>query len=466
MKQSKFFELLYSLSEQDRNFFLEFAKLKINGLLEKDVKALAIIHKAILKENPGEKGKNVDEIKIAESIYPNTVHEKTKSNWNHLKNRLLIVLNQYITLIQLKKKSNVKNQLLIEYYQENQLDKNLKSFGKKVSIIHQKKTQDHDLEYYNFKLQEVFLSRKQGKRENAVELQAMSKALDNFYLENKLRVIIEEYNRHRIISSPKPDERLLNFVQSGSTFSNSRIALLHHIYQMMKDPEDTTHYFEIKKLFYQNESNYTKKYKLTIVEYLMNQCIHYCHMDRLAFAGEYIQHIQFLIQQKLFVSERGLIMAWYINSVYMALVSKKLTWAAQFVTKYSTHIDHTETPSIKALNLARVLFHQGKYSEAWQKLQQFNSFDMYFKIIFDKLYIKLAYEECLETHLKSRLAAFEKYIKRKKVKLPPSRQEKNLNFVKAVKNLMSGDSPSAKIQREDLLILDFLWLKEKQNGIQ
>lgn len=466
MARSKLFELLFCLTEKEWNELLAFSGFVIHRLTDKDRAILKALHQLYPKAAKGPKTEEELEKELLATFYPVKAEKEVKKQWNYTKNRLVKMVNQYIVYKHLQKESFVRNQILLEFYHRQQLPKNLSSMLKKATSFFERSKKDYDTEYQNFKLQEILLAQSMGERLHREELQKMNEALDNFYLENKLRMLIEQHNRHRIISEPAPDDFFEEWLQSGKpSLEKVGNRLSYRLYLMMTTAGEVAHYWEAKNLFMNNAANFSADYKVSCCGYLMNQCIFYLHQGQLKFANEYISYVKFLLEEALFLSE-GLPLTKYSNTVYMALVAKELEWIKDFVDQYSSLVDHPEMVAIKHLNRANILFYQGqKNNEALLLLRNFDVSETYFKINFDKLSIKLFYEEKLEDTLKSKLGAFQKYLQRSS-DLPQNRKEKNFNFIKAVRNLLQHKVETLNLDRNDFVILDYLWLLEKKEEKQ
>lgn len=462
MKKTKLFELLFSLSQEDLQDLREFAGLSTNKLPKRDIKVLSVLIESMQLLNSDVRSELKLEGKILQKFFDTLDEGENKKQWNYTKNRLTNILNRYIAILQLEQQPAIRDRLLLQFYQQKQLDKNFNGYLRNTHKNQETGSIDFDQEYHNFKFQEILLSQKEGQRKEMKELQLMNQALEDFYLENKLRLQAEQYNRQRIINAAQPESMLLEeLTPEALSEKNISIQLFYHIYAMMKEPEKQKYYFTVKRLFYQIEQRVVTEYKRTICEYLMNQCLYYCHTGQAEFAKEYIQYVRYLIKSKLFSPRNGLSIAKYSNTVYMALVSDELDWAEKFVKEYAKLVKHPKIDAIKQLNLANILFHKGLYQTSLGFIRDYNYSGLYFKITYDKLAIKLYFEENMEGPLKSKLEAFEKFIKRKN-KLPSDRKAKNLNFVKAVRTLLNSKSELNLKAEEQYMLLDYLWLKKKR----
>ncbi len=467
MKSSKLFELLFSLSRKELHDCAKFARLSMNNLLNIDLEILDFLVESINPEEP----MNESESKLVTSIsdrFFNGFHANgTKNSWNHTKSRLTSSINRYIAMIQMENHPTIRDRFLLTYYHNKQLDKNLNGIFKKAKKNLERRPHDYDQAYHQYKLEELLQFQQQGEWKKVGEgTRMMEQALDHFYYENKLRLLVEKYSLHRIIGSPQPDETLIRQIDSGEVSGKSiRIQLFYHLIQMMKAPMEIGHYFDAANLFYEHEKTLADVYKLSVIEYLMNQCIQYCHTDRLEFAQEYTKHLKFLLKTKLYSPQKGLSIQKYSNGIYMALITGDLPWAEQIVREHSSLVKHESTTALKQLNEANILFHKGQREAALERLLHQPKLELYFKIAYDKLCIKLYFELRMNRILNSKLAAFQQYLNRSE-KLPAGRKTKNLNFIEAIRLLKKRKLNSKNIIRNDYLILDYQWLEKQKGGMQ
>ncbi|MCB0632105.1 MAG: hypothetical protein R2824_02180 [Saprospiraceae bacterium] len=461
MNYSKFFELLFSFSNAELRDFAAFASLGLNKLSRQDLEVLNAIVENISSSTEADRNEEVVQGKVFQAFFAGSEPQKAKADWNHTKSRLTQPIRRYIALLELEKEGLAKEELLLGYFEQHELEKNFKSHLKQVQKTRANSKHDFDKEYKNYKLQELILNYQGGQRKQQDELEQMNRALDNFYLENKLRIMVEQHNRHRIINAPKPADDDMRWGRSADLSQYGiGVRLFHAIYLMMCYPHEHEHYHQAKELFGQHGKYFSDEYRRTVSGYLMNQCIYYCHQGERVFAGEFIRHLQYVIKHRLFISGESLSISKYTNAIYMALVSEELDWLEKFVAKYATKVNHPHIESINNLNKANILFHRGRYDKALELLPTFDYSEMYFKITYDKLCIKLYFEKEMDQNLQSKLIAFEQYIKRKE-ELTEDRKEKNLNFIRTVKDLTRTDRRPILLPKESYLPLDYNWLEKK-----
>ncbi|MEM1321924.1 MAG: hypothetical protein AAGG75_16810 [Bacteroidota bacterium] len=460
MRNSKIVELLLSLGKKERSELLDFVKME-RKVSKQDLQLLDFVLQYINELVRAPFDKLAMEKAVLADFFAGQPETSARTKWNHAKNRLLIAVNNYIIHLQLSNHLMIKNHMLWEYCQQHQLHKNLGSLAKKIEKDYARSKKDFHQEYFNFKLKEGLLSQVQGQRKQMDELEEMEGALDDFFVENKLRILTEQFNRHRIINAPAPDDSFIKMIltyEIGLKKIGSQ--LFFEIYLMMTAPTQEQHYQNAKALFDAHEHTFSDDYRKTICMYLMNQCVFYCHAGQYTYAGEYLHHIDYLINNRLFLVNDRLSTAKYVNTVYMAVVSDRLEWLEHFVKRYAHLINHQDMESIRQLNLATIAFHKGDHTQALQLLKYVKLNDLYFKIATYKLEIKLYFEEGLFEILDSRLAAFRKYIERSD-KIPSDRKHKNTAFLKAVKLLINDALDPLSLQENDFLILDYFWLKKK-----
>jgi hypothetical protein len=461
MSNTKLFELSSSLSDTDWSDLITFAGLGINRLPPQDLEAMNIIKAEISTETDDQKKEEAMDEKIFRQLLSDVPESKKKAQLNHIKSRLSKAIQRYIALQELDKEDWVKELLLLKYFESRGLTKNYNSLLNSMQRALEKGKHDFDIEYQKYKLQEFILSHQYEERKKNEDLARMETALDNYYLENKIRMMVEQYNRHRIRNEGPPEEGFpewVNLADLGKQGIGPR--LLQAIYSMLSMPEEKKYYHEVKTLFQKHAQEFSDEYKQTVCEYMLNQCIYYVHRGERKFAAEYTEHIRYIIDHKLFTSSNGLAISKYMNTISMALISDDLDWLEKFVNTYSARVDHPHIDSIENLYQASILFHRGEYRKALGLLPTFDYFQFYFKIIYDKLCIKLYYE-LKDELLEPKLNAFEIYLKRKD-ELPDERREQNLNFVKAVRNLGSGNGQTVLLAPDQYVLLDYIWLEEKE----
>ena len=463
MKYSKLFEILLSFNQKELKQFIGFAS-KVSTIVQNDIVILKYIIKKINEVKTEVLTETIINHKIKATFFENTKTTKTpERQWILAKSRLLKAGESFIIHLKINQDIRQKNQFLLEYFQEKKLTNNFDS-QLKINQKHLKKElNDLDSQYYNYKLLETILYHKFGQRKLMKELVFMDEVLDNFYVENKLRILAEQHNRSFIINSLQPNSYILSWIDEKKLNLNTITSkIYYHLYLMITTPLDTSHFQKLKVLIHNNtQAIRTNIFSLTI-SYLLNQCVLYCRQDKIEFAKEYTELVDFFLKNNLYSKEKGLSIGKYLNAVTMGILSNQLDWSEVFLEKHSDKIKHPEIDNLKKLNQANILFNREQFDEAWHELSQCHLSEMYFKIIEYKLYIKLFFEKKEFKALNSKILAFQKYIERQS-ELSKERKDKNINFSKRVKAI-TKKKELKQLEKKNYLFGDYLWLRKVEGS--
>ncbi|MEL7117963.1 MAG: hypothetical protein AAFO07_00930 [Bacteroidota bacterium] len=464
MENNKFFRLLDSISETDKalkdlQIFSQLSKIRLTTL---DREILDFLISYYLN-NKIEKKEKLLEPTILTKFFDNSDALIAKSKWSKAKNRLINMLQQFVVTMELEKHTNIKNRLLLNYFQDNQLDTHFNGYFSKAQKTLDQGELSFDKEYHQLKLEELNVKQEKNERLQNKNIETFSLTLDRFYFENKFRILAEQINRHRIIHTPMPDETIIR-VFDKNIISESSIGLkaFYNIFSMMKDPKNEDYYQKIKALYYDNISQSDPSFNKTICDYLMNQCIHYVYQNKIEFAEDYLDLLKSGIDHGFIRPKKGLSSSQYHNIIYCGLICRDLNWIEDFVLKNTNFVKIAEKEALKQLNLTYISFYKGNKEEAKERLLKISVKDVYFKIILNKLDIKLQFETPSTIALPYKLEAFQKYLNRKNT-ISEKRKIKNYNFIKAVRDLGKKNGNSIELNSADFLPLDYLWLRNHIN---
>ncbi|MEL6865616.1 MAG: hypothetical protein AAFP19_14410, partial [Bacteroidota bacterium] len=173
-----------------------FIQLGSMGLVARDSQVLDVI----LEEFNTSRNFSEDRLekRVNQAFFSHLAKDSARREWNHTKSRLTAVINNFIAYKELIEAPYIKNELLLNYYRKNKLTDNLKRQIKQSQKELNAGKKDWSTSYYRYQLQDKKLSLDWVKRkEDLTDLDKMNEALEAFFIENKLNLMLEYYNRHR-----------------------------------------------------------------------------------------------------------------------------------------------------------------------------------------------------------------------------------------------------------------------------
>lgn len=388
-------------------------------------------------------------------------------NFKYQKSRLVTFIEHYL-LIEAQRTEPIDGMFyLLKYYGEHNIQKNFNTKLKNLKKEIKKSPLNNELSLHEFKLNEILLGKVKMYRKQTPELKAMYEKLEDFFLENLLRLRAEFHNQKQIINSNYQIEKLdvsLNNIQT-------RLAMIYKYVFLLNDSESTEEeekeiaFKQLKSRLTHPRFTLSKYLAKTICAYLMNYCARKINEGNGVFAKEYIELIQFLIKDGLLLENNVLEPTRYKNIIIISLLpgQEDFEFAESFIRKYSEYLPIKQAKNIRDLNLANMLFCMGRHDDTFKKIRNmdYREFDLHHKILYQKLHLKLLYKSGFEDTLDAYLKNFKSFIQNKK-ELKNTQKLKTLYaFAAGLKNLIGGQDIARVSELEDLAVPDRLWFKQE-----
>ncbi|MEL6862773.1 MAG: hypothetical protein AAFP19_00070 [Bacteroidota bacterium] len=396
--------------------------------------------------------------KISESKIINTYLEQGEiANWNRIKNRLTQVIKRYFLIQEIEQGPRYRDSLLLGYFQKEGLTKNYMALDSKIRKDRYPK--DEKTSLFNFWNAEIGINSRKELRKKDHFLSEMDQQLDDFYLENKLRLLCEQINRSYIINSEVHFTSLPDYLKDRIEASSSEgIALYYEIYKMLTAEHSSSHFWKVDQLI--ANSSFSKAYKKEVYDRLMNYCVRQINLGQISFAKQYIKYIDQLANLKLFIQANRISALRFKNCITVGVIADDQKWLTRFIAENANYLDAETKPAVLSFNQAFILFYQGNTTASHDLLKAFKPFDIYYKIAHDLLLLKIQYLQLLSgsflaMNFKTRIESVKKYI-RQQDRLRPERKKQVINFLNILAKLRTNKA--IDLHADHLAIIDYLWL--------
>jgi hypothetical protein len=299
----------------------------------------------------------------------------TQGDWKKINSQIPIACRLYIQ-IELSN-DDINSHLNIQaYYMENGMEKHLETKkSENEKIIIDSPAKDNYYGYYLTRLKEMELwdTKAKDARQKMLELDDWENAIEFFYHENKLRVLICRLNRNsfkksnaisleqqlwvdRIPGTIKDIPQVKYHAMLYDMFSNECDATFDELWQMLKSGN-----FDSRLDM--------KKYAYELCLYLGAYCCHRTNKGHSSFYGKYIDIIRFLESEDKLLEMGSLPATKLKNIIKSILVSQKSSKSARtFLEDYKDYIPDAKNAMILEYCEALIFFYEGKYLDAKQKL--------------------------------------------------------------------------------------------------
>ncbi|MEM9821167.1 MAG: hypothetical protein AAF985_08855 [Bacteroidota bacterium] len=461
MTQSKLFELFAIIRGKRKKDLDTFASMSSNHLSDRDEVLMQHILKAL------KKNQMIDE----EAFVAKYLKEEEKKNWNRIKNRMGKLLYKYFLMEIMEDQPMLELYLLTSFFYRQDLQKNCSSLMKKgLNLLEKGKNFDEKRSLYQYWLHELAVDKEKNVRKHSEQLQKMGAALDTYYFENKLRQLCEQINRKLIINAKEHCTPFITFLeQEAHPLQSLGVKIYYQVFKMLTT-ERVLYFNNIQSLLAANKAQLTQKYRKEIFDHLLNFCIRKINAGTIVYAVKYLKLIDDLIEQKLFLAHQKLSHLRYKNCITISLIANDIDWAETFSRQYREYLEADQKDLAVYFNQAHIAFYKKEYDQAHTLLLKAAPKDMYYKIAFDKLWLKLAYHQLQRGKfdrmmLKKRITSIRGMIN-KQEKLNDQRKSMTLFFLSCMQKLVNNKVVSTQKLLGKVPIVDYLWLKKlKQKGV-
>lgn len=386
---------------------------------------------------------------------------------NQVKGRMTKAIRRYLSLLELERKEVVRDLLLLNTYIRENLRKNSNATYNKVLTHLSNPTQvSNKTSLYKYQLYEMAVAQKKTNRKEDENLLKMEKSLEEFYLENKLICLCEKRNRNGIINTDFSDTNILEEVEKRmETTSSIGLKIYYHLYKTIIDFDDAA-FFEVWNIIKKNSNILESQYFRNICSHLLNYCVRRVNENKLEYATIYIEILGKLIEKKLIV-ENGIIdPGFFKNSISVYLINTKIDEAEIFLNTWTDCLESSIRKDIVQGNKALIEFEKGNWKECSEILKDYNPYDFYYKVLSDKLLLKISYHEFdlkdsfFKNNLVGRIHTAKKFIKNKG-EINESKKNKILAFFDLLLDLSQGRTVNLDERIELLSPSDYAWLQKQ-----
>ena len=277
-------------------------------------------------------------------------------------------------------------------------------------------------------------------------LQEASDALDDFYLVEKLRygwaMAASEYvlNVHY---QWELGDRVLEYLLNNDRPLNPTAQIYLAGIQLVKEPENTAHFFHLKNLLAEHENRFNEPERKQLYTGLLNYCTRRINRENAPeFSIEYLEINKKLLANGL-LFENGELSPWrFINLVNTGLRTGQADWVNEFIRQYRKRLPETYADDVTRIAQGQYHYHLGEYGRAQVLLNQVNPPNVLLAVTIRNLLARIYYETGEIEVLLSHLEAYRVYLLRQGL-LSPQMKQQARRFVDFTRKLAKIDKPEA-----------------------
>lgn len=208
------------------------------------------------------------------------------------------------------------------------------------------------------------------------------------------------------------------------------------------------HYYEFKRLLFENLDHWIDEEKLALINYLINYTIQKSNAGNAAFIDERFDIYKFIESKGVFESKNFVSFRTINNVMLVAIRKKEMEWAQHFLSKYIKNLSAEEQETCACFNYARIFFEQKKYKESLRELLKVDfSQDPFYatnaKLLLLKNYVVLNEFEAFE----SLCVSFKEFVKSNKI-IAENYKSAYLNFIKYTRKIFNATKSQRKKLKE------------------
>jgi hypothetical protein len=298
-----------------------------------------------------------------------------------------------------------------------------------------------------------------------------SRFLDLFYWSEKVKLFCTALSRRKtsnFVYQLAFETEIVQYLEQTDLTQSPQLAIYLHTYKTLRYPEETTHYFNLKKMIHEYGSVMNPRDALEIFDSVLNYCTGKINQGDRQFLEEYFEVSQKALDLNVFLIN-GELAPWRFNNIVGGMLRfGKTEWSEHFVEQYKVYLPADKQQNTYTFNLARIYRYQQKFDKVLHLLRDVEYEDIGYNLI-SKAMLTITYYELDEFEaLTSFLDAFKNFLTRQK-NLTPQRQTGYLNLIKYVRRLMRllpGDKEAIEklrlqLEAEKTTTVNFEWLFEK-----
>lgn len=360
-----------------------------------------------------------------------------------------------------------------------ELRKHLGSLEKQaMKILEQEKTPDvaHYLQSYQLHWQIFNRATKVVDTSNYLEkLAPADRALDNFYLLQKLKF----YTAWLIFSGMRAGahevslpEGFLQMTESEHYRDNPLIATYRQVLHCLVDPEQETHYRQLRTLLNTHAAQIGKSDLRECYLIAQNYCAFKINQGRTEYYQENFELYKSIIEQEILLENGQLQEGIFKNIVTTGLRVGEYEWVEKFIQEYAEFLPQSIRENARSFNLANLYSRRREHARVIELLRNVEYSDVVYALGSKVLLVYTYYETNEMLVLDSLLDSFRIYLRRNKLISKNLKTEYGnfLSFVKKLSSLLPRQQTEIEQVRQRIekckSVTSKKWLLEKADELQ
>ena len=393
------------------------------------------------------KGFNIIPEKIWSTLFPTQAFNDVK--WRRLNSDLNQLVLDFLAIRAFQRRPLLKENILMQAVNEPALQKHFMGIVRRMRITLKKSPlRNADYHYHQFQTESIchtHIEKTNATRNDLENLEKADHHLDHYYIAKKLKHYCDTLGYKNLRNKEFSVFLFKDFTQQieASDFVESPIINTYfHVYKLLNNPEDDTHFYTIKKLLITNAHLFDRKEVSTIYIHLLNYCIDEKILKGVSrFYNELFLIYVDMIESTIILEDGVLAESHYKNIITLGLRLDKYDWTQSFIEEYSQKLLPESRENCYAYHMALLHYYKQNYSSVIPLLQGIGYSDIKYALAAKTL---LAMTYCWQEEdfaLESTLENFRIFLLRNR-QIHKNIKAHHSNFIKFAKKLMYAYSPN------------------------
>lgn len=439
MKKSKLLDIYKALNPQEWRLLLDYVSSSYFNKQEEVVHLCEYLLELAKKDFPPGLTKREN---IWQAVFPQQPY--TEKQMAYLMSDLLKLVEEFLGYRYWQQHKENQEIAILKAVSERNLTKSyhfrLKKLKKKAALNPKRNAEYHQMVYSIASIEDEFFNAQNIRQENT-HLSTQDKALDEYYLQSKLKLYCNMLNQAAVIGT----QYELNWPVSPVTRKvEDHLDPITQTYQCLfellhkKEPDEQL-FRQYNLLLAQIHQKTDNEELISFYYFAINYCLNAIKKDHRDYADRLLNLYQTgLSSNNLLVN--GELSPWiYKNIIKLSLGLKQFTWVENFILAYTEKLPEKYRHDALYFNLSDLKYHQRAYDEALAHLNQIEFSDIFYKHGTKIMLLKIYFEK-QETEAFLNLASSYKLMLIREKGLSGSTLNAYKNFVRFAEKLFKAET--------------------------
>ncbi len=467
MTDSKLVSTLLTLSVYELNQLQKFVNSPYFNANQNIINFYEILYKYI------KKGQELTDWKstIYESIFKEDYNDE---KFRKLSTDLLKLVEEYLIYAAFEANKMNKTTYLLEALRNRKIEKLYRTSIKNAQKLSERQYErSSSFYFFNYQVEKLIfdITEFDFKRTVKTNIEVISENLDIFYMAEKLKFYIDMLSRKQFATHQYNMlfmDEILSHIEKNDFSKYPNINVYYQILQTQLKPNDTIHFFELKKLIRNHINTFTVTEGTQILGSAMNYCVGQINLNNPQFLQEFYDIMKEYLDEEYFYTDGKLNPFVFKNIIVTGLRLKEYDFVENFIFSYKDKLPEDFQENAISYNLAQLYFYKKDYPKVLQNLTNLEYNDISYNLGARSILVATYYEMDEYDPLQSAISSFNVYLSRAKGTIPDRRRKSYMQYLKYVKNI-SNHIPGDNKKKEKLIaeldkntgVASINWLREK-----